>query len=109
MRAKSKIQISALTLILSLSLAGTGMLQAQTRPSGQMVAVRVPSVVKIVSDSAAVSPTGLPVFRVVTNDPALRRRMEAGAEAGVIAEAMAAGLTRGGESSADFRFTVVSP
>jgi hypothetical protein len=108
MRAKSLIQAGLLSSIL-VSIAGVGSVQAQVRPSTQTVSIQVPSVVKIVADPTAVGPTGLPRFRVVTNDPAIRRRLEQGAEGGLVAEALVAELSGGRESAADYRFTVVAP
>jgi hypothetical protein len=109
MRAKSTIQIGALSLVLFLSLAGAESAQAQSRSLQHTVSVRVPSVVRILPGPVAVGPTGLPVFRVVTNDPSLRRRLEEGSEGGLVAERLVAYAGRGSESTADFRYTVVAP
>ena len=109
MRTKSKIQVGALCSILLLSLAGVGSVQAQSRSLQHTVSVRVPRVVRIVPDPVAVGPTGLPVLRVVTNDPAVRRRFAEGSEGGLVAEALVAEPGRDRESTADFRFTLAAP
>ncbi len=109
MRTKWTIQLSTLISFLVLALASTEAAQAQSRPLQHTVSARVPSVVRILPDLVAVGPTGIPVFRVVTNDPALRRRLEQGPEGGLVAEALAADFYRGADSPAAFRVTVVSP
>lgn len=109
MRQKQKIHLVTLSAVLFLALAGAGSAQAQARHLQHTVSVRVPSVVKIIPDPIAVGPTGLPVFRVITNDPVLRRRLEQGADGGLVAEALAADSVDEAGTSSDFRFTVVTP
>jgi hypothetical protein len=109
MGTKSKIQVGVLSSILLLSFAGADVAQAQGRQSSHTVSVRVPSVVKIVADPVALGPTGLPVLRVVTNDPTIRRRFERGAEGGMVAEALTATPGHEGGPMADYRFTAVAP
>jgi hypothetical protein len=109
MRAKSTIQIGVTSSIVSLLLAAPGAVQAQGRHLNHTVSVQVPTIVRMVPDPVAVGPNGLPIYRVVTNDPVLRRRLERGAEGGLVAEALVAAPGRSAESKGDFRFTVVAP
>lgn len=109
MRAKSKIQIGVLSSVLYLLLAAPEAAQAQGRQLSHTVSVQVPTIVRMVPDPVAVGPNGLPIYRVVTNDPVLRRRLEQGAEGGLVAEALVAAPGRNTGSTGDFRFTVVAP
>jgi hypothetical protein len=109
MRAKSTIQIGVTSSIVSLLLAAPGAAQAQGRQLSHTVSVQVPTIVRMVPDPVAVGPNGLPIYRVVTNDPVLRRRLQQGAEGGLVAEAMVAATGRSAGSTGDFRFTVVAP
>jgi hypothetical protein len=68
-----------------------------------IVAVRVPSFVKVVVDQQAESADGAPVIQVITNDPAIRNSLANGLTPEVVRVAIGAQM---GDAQ---RYTIVQP